>query len=104
MIVDFTSGAQKIKLPVNYMKLSRAKRMAVREQYIDDQKGKCYWCEAPLINDPPKEITDKKITWSKFPRGFLNYPVHLQHDHITGLTEGAVHAYCNAVLWEYHGR
>jgi hypothetical protein len=34
----------------------------------------------------------------------LKSPIHLQHDHDTGLTEGAVHAYCNAVLWQYEGR
>lgn len=31
------------------------------------------------------------------------YPVHLHHDHKTGLTIGAVHAKCNAVLWQYYG-
>jgi hypothetical protein len=34
----------------------------------------------------------------------LLHPVHLQHSHVTGLTEGAVHAFCNAVLWQYEGR
>ena len=104
MIIDLNKVVKKFKLPINYEKLSRAKRAAVREQYIDDQKGDCYWCKEPLTDDPPKEITDKPITWSKFPKNFLEHPVHLQHDHMTGLTEGAVHAYCNAVLWEYHGR
>jgi hypothetical protein len=27
----------------------------------------------------------------------------LHHCHQTGLTIGAVHAKCNAVLWQYHG-
>ena len=30
------------------------------------------------------------------------HPIHLHHDHDTDLTIGAVHAYCNAILWEYH--
>lgn len=34
----------------------------------------------------------------------LRYPVHLQHNHDTGMTEGAVHARCNAVMWQYLGR
>jgi hypothetical protein len=38
-----------------------------------------------------------------FPPGFFNYPVHLHHSHNSGLTIGAVHSYCNAVLWHYHG-
>ena len=102
MLVDLNT--KKIKLPMNYNKMSRKKRAAVREQYIDEQKGKCYWCKEPLSDDPPAFITEQRITWSKFPKNFLEYPVHLQHDHTTGLTEGAVHSYCNAVMWEYHGR
>jgi hypothetical protein len=39
-----------------------------------------------------------------FPPNFLKYPVHLQHNHDTDMTEGAVHARCNAVMWQYHGR
>jgi hypothetical protein len=49
-------------------------------------------------------VTSKPINWKLFPENFLMYPVHLQHDHNTNLTEGAVHAYCNAVLWQYEGR
>lgn len=37
-----------------------------------------------------------------FPKGFFDRPVHLHHSHDTGLTIGAVHAVCNAVLWIYH--
>ena len=39
-----------------------------------------------------------------FPESFFKYPVHLHHSHDTGKTIGAVHAYCNAVLWEYYGQ
>ncbi len=102
MKVDLSNGG--IKLPMNYMKMSRAKRAVVRLQYIEVQKGKCMYCKSTLYMPPPKRIRDKPITWSKFPKHFLKHPIHLQHDHMTGLTEGAVHAYCNAVLWEYHGR
>ena len=34
----------------------------------------------------------------------LDHPIHLQHSHNTGVTEGAVHNYCNAVMWQYDGR
>ena len=34
----------------------------------------------------------------------LAHPIHLQHNHSTDMTEGAVHAYCNCVLWQYEGR
>ena len=42
--------------------------------------------------------------WDLFPPNFLKYKVHLQHNHSTGMTEGAVHALCNAVMWQYEGR
>lgn len=91
-------------LPVYYSRLSSNERRVVREQYIKDQDGHCFYCKHPLDKDPPKEILDKKIVWSMFPPNFLKYPVHLQHNHSSDLTEGAVHAYCNAVLWQYEGR
>jgi len=43
------------------------------------------------------------IKKSLFPRGFFGYPIHLHHSHDTGMTIGAVHAHCNAVLWQYEG-
>ena len=49
-------------------------------------------------------ILNKKIDWSYFPENFLNYPIHLQHNHNSGLTEGADHNYCNAVMWQYEGK
>ena len=94
----------KYKLPFDYDKLTWQERREVREQYIEDQVGLCYWCKCDLDLDPPKEITDKEINWEKFPPNFLKHPIHLQHDHYTGWTEGAVHSYCNAVMWQYHNR
>ena len=94
-------------LPVDYTKLTKRERDHVREQYVREQDGKCMWCDAPLDQPPPTRITDKPIKWEWFPggeRGFLRNPVHLQHCHTTGKTEGAVHGYCNAVMWQYHCR
>ena len=91
-------------LPVNYEQLDPSERKSVREQYIKKQNGKCYWCKCPLDADPPASVRTKRISWDRFPPNFLRYPVHLQHDHSTGMTEGAVHSYCNAVMWQYHGR
>lgn len=93
-----------LNLPVNYTTLTPQERKAVREQYTQDQEGKCAYCHEPLDGQPSKEITDKVIDWALFPENFLKYPVHLQHSHETGMTEGAVHAYCNAVMWQYEGR
>jgi len=90
-------------LPVNYDKLQRHERRAVREQYIKEQNGLCHHCKQPLNGKPAEDVFNKPINWRNFPDGFLNFPVHLHHHHNTGMTIGAVHAYCNAVLWQYHG-
>ena len=89
---------------VDYTTLKPYERKFIREQYVIAQKNKCMWCKGSLDEVPPQKITDMWIDWRKFPKGFLTHPVHLQHDHKTGMTEGAVHAYCNAVMWQYHGR
>ena len=93
-----------MRLPVNYTELDMSKRREVREEYVRRQKDKCFYCKEDLSKDAPTRITKKKIDWAFFPPNFLRYPVHLQHDHETGMTEGAVHAYCNAVMWQYEGR
>ena len=91
-------------LPVDYDKLPQRERRAVREQYIKQQDNLCMFCGEDLFDEPPERVTEHNINWDFFPKGFLNHPIHLQHDHGTGLTEGAIHAYCNAVMWQKHGR
>ena len=92
-----------IELPANYYRLSQGRRKKVREQYIELQKGNCFFCKNPLKGKVPLAIKEKKINKNLFPEGFFDYPVHLHHDHNTGMTLGAVHAICNAVLWQYLG-
>lgn len=91
-------------LPVNYNELHWSERKIVREQYIEEQNNMCYYCKCRLDEQAPEYITDQYIDWSLFPPNFLQYPIHLQHNHDTGLTEGAVHNYCNAIMWQYEGR
>jgi len=91
-------------LPVEYDNICSQEKKMVREQYIKEQNNLCWHCGEDLLSDAPERITEKKINLQIFPPGFLQHPIHLQHDHDTGLTEGAVHAYCNAVLWQYHGK
>jgi hypothetical protein len=91
-------------LPVNYENLHWTERKVVREQYVKEQENKCMYCGFSLSGEPPEYIIARKINWNLFPQNFLKYPVHLQHNHNTGMTEGAVHAYCNAVMWQYDGR
>jgi len=94
----------KYNLPVDYTKLKWYEKKKVREQYIKEQQNMCFYCKERLDQCPPEYITDVRIDLDLFPKGFLDHPIHLQHDHRTGLTEGAVHAYCNAVMWQYEGR
>lgn len=93
-----------MQLPVNYDNLSRAERRLVREEYIFQQNGICIFCNEPLDMPPSLLILNKKINKDLFPNGFLNFPVHLHHDHDTGMTIGTIHARCNAVSWQYHGK
>lgn len=93
----------KYNLPVYYSKMDWRDRRAVREQYVKEQNGVCLHCGCALDKSPPDSITKKRINWKLFPPNFLKHPVHLHHDHFTDLTKGAIHAYCNAVLWQYHG-
>lgn len=94
----------KKELPVMYHDTPPKERRLVREEYVWRQGGKCWYCNGSLHMPPPAHIMSKKINRRLFPSNFFKHPVHLQHDHDTGLTEGAVHAVCNAVLWQYEGR
>lgn len=92
-----------MKLPVNYEKLNWRQRKKVRDEYVLLQKGLCYHCHGCLKQKPCETVLEKRVDWDLFPKGFLNHPVHLHHNHDDGMTIGAVHAYCNAVLWQYYG-
>lgn len=93
----------KYNLPVEYNKIPIHEKRLVREQYIKEQDGKCYHCDRKLDETPPFGVMKLTINESLFPDGFFKWPVHLHHSHDTGLTLGAVHAVCNAVLWQYYG-
>lgn len=94
----------KYNLPVQYSKLSQNEKRVVREQYTKQQGGLCMLCKEPLDGEPHSSYKKKHLNMKLFPPGFLKSPVHLQHDHSNGLTEGAIHAHCNGVLWQYYGR
>ena len=92
---------QKLKLPIDYTTIDQRTRQKVRSKYCELQDWLCFYCGKDLLCRP---LVEKKINWNLFPENFLKYPIHLQHNHETNMTEGAVHAYCNAVLWQYEGR
>ena len=93
-----------MKLPVKYDSLTQRERRAVREEYIRRQDGKCWFCWSDIYDKPHTDILEAKIDTALFPTGFFKHPIHLQHDHDTGWTEGAVHGLCNAYMWQYEGR
>lgn len=90
-------------LPVDYTSLAPWQRRQVREQYVRKQDGKCSYCGESLSGKASDEVMSKPIMTRLFPQSFFKYPVHLHHDHKSGMTIGAVHCHCNAVLWQYHG-
>ncbi|AUR86309.1 hypothetical protein NVP1084O_102 [Vibrio phage 1.084.O._10N.261.49.F5] len=92
-----------MKLPINYKESHWAVRKQAREQYCIIQMWKCCHCKEDLMFNPPKHIMDKPLNMKLFPKGMLDHPIHLHHCHKTGMTIGAVHAKCNAVLWQYYG-
>ena len=91
-----------MRLPVDYDALDRTERRAVREEYMRRQGGRCSHCGASLAEPPDKSVRDLPVDASLFPDNFFRWPVHLHHDHDSGMTIGAVHCHCNAVLWQYH--
>jgi hypothetical protein len=89
---------------MNYENLDFWERRMVRQEYQRLQEGKCAHCKNPLDSKPTNEMLELEIDLSLFPKNFMDWPIHLHHDHNTGMTIGAVHCHCNAVLWQYHGK
>lgn len=92
-----------LTLPCNYNRLDQPTRRAVREEYVRLQAGKCHHCGQHLQGPAAQHVRDRSVNDNLFPPNFFSWPIHLHHNHQTGLTIGAVHALCNAVLWQYHG-
>lgn len=92
-----------MKLPINYEQAHWSTRKKARDEYVRLQGGKCCHCGELLSGKPNPDIMSKKINRKLFPPNFFKWPVHLHHNHDTGMTIGAVHNRCNAVLWQYHG-
>lgn len=94
----------RLTIPAMYDALTWFERRTVREDYIILQKGACYWCKATLTSDTPLHLRERfpldQRCWGP---EFLKHPIHLHHCHRSGLTLGATHAYCNAILAQYYG-
>ena len=89
--------------PIDYNKATFQQRKEIREQYILYQKGKCWYCKSDIYGVPSRKVRNKSINSNLFPKYFFSWPIHLHHNHRTGMTIGAVHNKCNAILWQYLG-
>lgn len=97
-------SSKPLLLPAKYAELNPRQRKAVRLEYVRLQENKCWFCLCSLEGLPDKRVQGLKVAKHLFPPNFFEHPVHLHHDHKTGLTLGAVHNKCNAVLWQYMGQ
>lgn len=88
-------------LPARYDELSPTAKRLVREEYARLQGGRCWYCSEMLSGPPSAEVQSKSVDGVVWPQGFFDWPVHLHHDKVTGLTIGAVHCRCNAVSFKY---
>ncbi len=105
-------------LPIDYNKASRNLQRLAREEYVRRQNGLCCFCNYPLSQETPDSVkkeyplafrehenylyamgSNRKT--GTFPKGMLDHPVHLHHNHETGLTIGAIHVYCNIISFVY---
>jgi hypothetical protein len=91
-----------MNLPVIYASITSRVRKLVREEYARRQGGNCALCGESLTERASEAVMSKRINARLFPPNFFKWPVHLHHCHVTGLTVGAIHCRCNAVLWQYH--
>lgn len=89
--------------PQHYPSLTQPQRRTLRLAYVEAQAGLCAYCQAPLAGEPDPRLSKVPVNPELFPPGFFKSPVHLHHNHTTGMTIGAIHARCNAILWQYHG-
>lgn len=92
-----------MKLPINYDKSPWFMRKKAREQYVIEQNGMCQHCGRPLNGTPSAHVQNSYINKKLFPSTMFKYPIHLHHNRKTGMTIGAVHARCNAYMWQYLG-
>ena len=86
-----------------YTEMTWQERRDERNRLVSLQDGLCYHCGKPLSGEPDDAVKKLIVKRRLFPKTFFEYPVHLHHCHKTGVCIGAVHNYCNAVLWQYHG-
>lgn len=89
--------------PQHYPSMDWRDRKNLRNSYLRVQNGLCCYCYQPLTGPPSEQVQKSAINKRLFPKTMFDYPIHLHHDHNTGMSIGAVHARCNAYLWQHNG-
>lgn len=93
--------------PQRYRDLNANQHRKLRDEYVEYFRGRCLYCDGQLDDEPHEFVRQSadEIEWDNLPgskEGFLKNPVHLHHDHETGLTLGPIHALCNAHSWHFY--
>lgn len=84
-----------LELPTKYSSLTGERKSAVKEAYICLQRDRCWLCGDDLY-DPPKFLVENPNYMPLCGNQLAEHsPLHLHHDHKTGLTLGVTHAECN---------
>lgn len=60
-----------MELPAEYDKLTWDERTEARNQYIQEQQNKCWYCNGSLYQKPPDDVLKFKVNPRWFPEGFL---------------------------------
>lgn len=95
-------GAESVEA-ILYSLTTPQSRRKKRLEYMRAQGGACLHCGHQLLTEQCGDSLKGAIDTFLFPEGMFDYPVHLHHCHESGWTIGAVHAHCNAILWQFHG-
>jgi len=87
----------KLELPIKYSSLSGERLSAVKEAYTCLQRERCWLCGNNLWDLPKYIVENPKLMGLCGNQLAEHSPLHLHHDHDTGLTLGVTHAECNII-------
>lgn len=87
----------KLELPTKYSSLSGERLSAVKDAYICLQRERCWLCGDNLYELPKYIVDNPNYMGLCYNQLAEQTPLHLHHNHDTGLTLGVAHAECNII-------
>lgn len=87
----------KLELPTKYSSLSGERLAVVKEAYICLQRERCWLCGGNLYELPNHVVDNPNLIGLCSSQLAEQHPLHLHHNHDTGLTLGVAHAECNII-------